>query len=119
MLDNDMHQPSQVICTSSKIKEGCFEDVRGWLKQLQDRKEETLESFKNEGVLLESAFLQEHHGQYYLIYYMKAEDVDQAMAVFRASSLEIDGFHRQCWEQFTEQHQVLSPVFHLEILDKH
>jgi len=114
MLASEICKSSQVICTCSKIKDGHLEDVRGWFKKLQDRKDETLESFRNEGVWLESAFLQEQDGQYYLIYYMRAEDIDRAMAVFQASSLEIDWFHKQCWEQFTEQHEVLSPMFHLE-----
>jgi hypothetical protein len=118
MLANEMHKPYQVICTSSKIKEGCLEDVCGWLKELQARKDETLESFKNEDVWLESAFLQERNGQYYLIYYMRAENVDRAISVFRESSLAIDHFHKQCWERFTEQHEVLAPIFHLENLDE-
>ncbi len=113
---NSKQLPSQVICTCSKIKDGHLEDVRHWLRTLIDRKEETLASFRNEGVSLESAFIMQSQEGDFLIYYMRAQDVTQAMAIFQASSLAIDHFHKQCWEQYTEQHQVLAEVFHLESL---
>lgn len=69
-------------------------------------------SFRNEGVLLESAFImQSQEGDY-----VRAQDVAQTIAIFQASSLAIDHFYKKCWEQYTEQHEVLTEVFHLENL---
>ncbi len=105
---------TQVICTCSKIKEGCLDDVCNWLKTLIDRKEETLESFRKEGVWLESAFIRKSQDGYFLIYYMRADDVKTAMTIFHDSSLPIDHFHKECWSNYTEQHEILTQVFHLE-----
>lgn len=45
---------------------------------------------------------------------MRAHNIAKAMAVFRSSTLPGDDFHKQCWKRFTEQHKVLTPVFHME-----
>jgi len=106
---------SQVMCTYSKIKEGCLDNVKQWLKSLEnEHRDELLQSFLNEGVLLESAFIREKDGSFYLVYFMRAHDIDRAMTVFRDSTLSSDAFHKQCWKQFTEQHEVLTPIFHAE-----
>lgn len=105
----------QVICTYSKIKDGCLENVKEWLKSLEnERKDEVLESFRNEGVLLECAFVRKENDAFYLVYMMRAHDVAMAMDIFRNSTLPGDAFHKQCWQQFTEQHEVLKPVLHVE-----
>lgn len=103
-----------MICTYSKIKPGCLEHVRDWLRVLKTRKEEVLESFRQEGVVLESAFLREENNQHFLVYYLLAKDVEVAMSIFRESKLDIDHFHQKCWKGLTEDHQVLDVLFHLE-----
>jgi len=110
------HEYTQVICTHSKIKDGCLENVKSWLKSLEnERRDEIFESFRNEGILLESAFIREENGSFYLVYFMRAHNIAEALAVFRNSSLPGDAFHKECWKQFTEQHEVLTPVFHMEL----
>jgi hypothetical protein len=110
---------NSVICTFSKIKPGCLENVRNWLSTLKTRKEEVLESFRQEGVILESAFIREENNQHFLVYYMFAKDVEVAMSIFRESKLDIDHFHQKCWKEFTENHQILEPLFHQENLVLH
>lgn len=110
-----LQENSKVICTYSKIKEGHLDDVRNWFQTLLDRKEETLESFRNEGVKIESAFIKKINGDYFLIYYMVANDVKEATDVFRKSTLPIDSFHKKCFEDFIEQSETLNSIFHLEI----
>jgi len=106
---------SKVMCTYSKIKDGCLENVKQWLKSLEnERRDEVLESFRNEGVLLESAFIREEKGNFYLIYFMRAHDIAKAMNVFRNSTLPGDDYHKKCWKEFTEKHEVLTPIFHEE-----
>ncbi|HEY2811690.1 MAG TPA: DUF6176 family protein [Rhabdochlamydiaceae bacterium] len=106
---------SQVICTYSKIKEGCVEKVKAWLSTIQsERREETLQSFSNEGVWLEAAFIREAEDGLYLVYFMRAQNVKQALAAFQNSTLPIDIFHRECCQQLTEGHEILTTVYHLE-----
>ncbi len=112
----NMSKYTQVICTSSRIKDGCLDKVRSWLHTLeQERRSETCESFQNEGVSIEAAFVKEENGSYFLVYFMRADDVQQAITVFQNSELSIDAFHKQCWEDFTEDHKILTPIFHLEL----
>ena len=45
------------ICIRIALKENSVDSVRKWFRTLMDRREETLESLRNEGVIVESAFL--------------------------------------------------------------
>jgi len=36
------------------------------------------------------------------------------MSSVQKSELSVDAFHKQCWEKFTEDHKILTPVFLLE-----
>jgi len=106
---------TQMLCTYSEIKEGRLADVKQWLKSLEnERRNEILENFQNEGVLLECAFVREEKGSFYLLYLMRAHDIDKAMEAFQNSTLPVDAFHKQCWQQFTEKHEILTPIFHVE-----
>ncbi len=107
-------KPDEVICTYSTIKKGHVQDVREWLKTLQSRHSETLESLKNEGVSLEAAFIKKEKEHYYLVYFMRADDVSKAMEVCQNSELPIDQFHKKCFEDYIENTEVLETVLHLE-----
>jgi hypothetical protein len=110
-------QPSELMVTCSKIKEGHLQDVRDWMNVLSSQKEEVLQTFKNEKTLVESAFIKEIGSSHYLIYYWLVEDLQKAREAYRQSTLPIDDFHKKCWAQYTEQHELLSPVFHLVNLE--
>ncbi len=47
---------TNVICTRTKLKQSVVDEVRNWLNTLKSRKDEVLETFKEEGVWLESTF---------------------------------------------------------------
>src|SRR5690242_9457901 len=105
----------QVLCTYSKIKEGCVDRVKSWLHSLEtERRGGLLQSFLDEGVVLEAAFIKEEKDASYLVYFLRAEDVNQALTIFQKSTLAIDAFHKRCWDELTEQHAILTPVFHVE-----
>ncbi len=116
--EDKMNDYPQIVCTYSRIKDGCVGDVKKWLYALEnERRDETLKSFKNEGIFFETAFLNEENGTYFLIYFMKAKDVKKAVEIFQNSKLSIDDFHKECWEKYTEGHKVLTPVFYLDDLN--
>lgn len=115
--ENKMNDYSQIVCTYSKIKEGCVDNVKKWLYVLEhERRDEILKSFKNEGIFFETAFINEENGKYFLVYFMKANDVTKAVEIFQNSKLSIDDFHKECWEKYTEDHKVLTPIFYLDDL---
>ena len=92
----------ETICIKTKLKKGSLENVRTWFKTLRERPDEVLQSLKDEGVIIESAFLDKQDNDYYLIYYMKAENLAHARDVVMKSVLEIDIYHKACYKKFCE-----------------
>lgn len=113
-MSNTGPEPAKVICTRTKLKKGVLQDVRHWLKTLNDCKDEVIETFRDEGVWVESAFLEKVGEDDYLVYYMRADDVQQAKAVCQKSSHPIDHFHRECWRKFADTTSVLELAFDLQ-----
>ena len=88
-------------CGKIELKPGSLERVREWALEINNRSDEALATLVDEGVVIESVFLDEtEHGDF-LIYYMRAIDFEQSSAVVRKSTHSIDAFHRQfqkdCW----------------------
>ncbi len=104
---------SQLCCGFAKIKNGHLQDAQNWLTQLASSSEELLETMKQENVRLQTAFIKEIGGQFFIIYYWIAEDIEKARKIYHNSALPIDVFHRNCWKNFTEQYEELSPVVHV------
>lgn len=92
----------ETICIRTKVKEGSVEEVREWFQTLRENSDEVLQSLKNEGVLIESAFLDKQGHDYYLIYYMKAESLAKAREAVQKSTLAIDKYHKECFKRFCE-----------------
>lgn len=102
------------ICVRVSLKKGATEAVKEWFRTLMDRREETLASLKNEGVVVESAFLDQQPDGDFLIYYMRAEDIEKAIAVFQNSSLAIDAYHKDCWGKYCEASSALEQLLDLD-----
>lgn len=82
----------RTLCTRTRIKSGAVEEVREWFQILKERLSETMQTLEAEGVLIESAFLDKYNDDYYLIYYLKAEDIDHVKKIFKESKFPIDQF---------------------------
>ena len=97
----------ETICIRAKIKAGMLEETRKWFKTLIERSDETLQTLENEGVIVESVFLDKFGDDFYLIYYMKAENLEHAREVSKNSILSIDKYHKECRKNCCEGAQVL------------
>ncbi len=106
----------QIRCVSVKIKEGCLEDVKAWFRHNQQNKEESLEAFADERRWMECAFIDQIQDDYYIIYFMKADDIVKAREVYRNSTLPADVFHKECWKKFThiDHCKVFTPIYQME-----
>ena len=104
------------ICVRVALKRGTTASVREWMRTLMDRRTETLESLKNEGVVVESAFLESLPEGDFLIYYMRAHDIDKALAVFQNSHLAIDAYHKECWGKYCSESTHLEQLLDLDTL---
>ena len=84
------------------------------LTELLERKNETLESLKNEGVFVESVFLDKQGEDLYLIYYMKAENIARVYEVYGKSELAIDHYHKECWKIYCERGVILETLLDID-----
>lgn len=105
----------KVRCIKVKLKSESINQVKGWFVELNRRKDEVLESMRQENITIESAFLDHQENQYYLIYYIKSPDIKKALEVFEHSLLPIDQFYKKNWNQFCETVSVLDPILDLEL----
>ena len=106
----------ETICIKTKIKPGHIDEMRLWFKNLHSRQPEVLETLKNEGVVVESAFLDKQGDDLFLIYYMKAESVEKAYDVFTKSTSSIDIYFKNEWKQHCEGRIVLEELLDLDVL---
>jgi hypothetical protein len=94
--------PMETRAFRIKLKPDSGDRVRAWAEEIMRRKEEALETLRDEGVILECFFLDRRGDGDYLIGIMAAEDFDRSQAVVRDSTHDIDAFHqafkRDTWD---------------------
>ena len=93
-------------CFRIKLKPDSINRVREWARTINERKGETLETLRDETVIIESIFLDRtEHGDF-LIGYMKAESFQRAGAAVQKSVHTIDEYHRKfkqdTWDERVE-----------------
>jgi hypothetical protein len=85
-----------------RLKPQSGERVRAWAEEIMQRKDEALETLRDEGVVLECFFLDRRDDGDDLICIMVAEDFERSQAVVRDSPHAIDAFHqafkRDTWD---------------------
>lgn len=95
----------KTYCVKIKLKPNSLQKVSEWSKELNSREEEVFETLRDEGVYLETVFLETTKEADYLIYVMKLEDEERAAQVVKTSKHKIDAFHKKfkadCWESRT------------------
>ena len=88
-------------CVKIKLKPDSLEKVREWAKTLNERKTEALATLLDEGVILETVFLDQTSEGDFLIYLMKAESFEKAREAVQKSVHALDEYHqnfkRECW----------------------
>ena len=93
---------AEVVLTKQKIRPGKVERLREWTEEIQDREDEALETLENEGMHLEAAFVEHTEEGEFLVYFMKADDVDAAFEAFEESDHQIDHEHAEVLEAVLE-----------------
>lgn len=85
-----------------KLKQDTLANVDAWKIEIEQRKDEAIQTLQAEGVTIESWFHLELDGNDYLIAYLRANDIAHAQQVARNSPFEIDKVHKQFkqnWER--------------------
>lgn len=89
-------------CIKIKLKPNSLKKAREWARVLNEREDEALATLRDEGVILETVFLDQSNEGDFLIYLMKAESFSKAREAAQKSVRSIDEFHqnfkRETWE---------------------
>jgi Family of unknown function (DUF6176) len=88
-----MSRPTK--CVKVALKPGSLPAVREWAMTLNSRRPEVYATLQDEGVVVETVFLEQSADGDYLVYFVKAESLEQANEVAARSSPAIDAFHKQ------------------------
>lgn len=79
-----------------RIENDKVDKLQSWMAEAQDRTEEVRETFREETVRHEQAYLVEMAGgEHLLVYIMELEDPEAAQKAAQQSGFEIDRQHRQ------------------------
>lgn len=100
----------ELVCYRMKLKPDSIEKVRSWGKKLNSEQDEVYKLLKNEGIVIESAFIEQCNEGDFLIYYLHAHDLRKAREISAASMHPLDKFHKQVMSEITESAVVLENV---------
>jgi hypothetical protein len=93
----------ETVCVRVRLAPGSLPRVLEWAAELNARRDEVLATLRDEGVRIESVFLEGET----LVYYLKADSVDQARDVYARSQHAIDTYHRRFKDEtFAEETQL-------------
>ena len=104
---------TEVRCVRIKIKSGELERVREWATMINDRRVEALETLGDEGVTLESVFLENTPEGSFLIYYMRTNSFEMADQTTARSQRPIEGYHQEFKRVAWESHEELETLVDL------
>ena len=90
------------ILSTARVKPGKTARLRAWYEELEDRREEALETQKAESVSQEHAFILPGPDFDLLAVMIQVEDMDKANASFFSSPFPIDHEHRAVMDECTE-----------------
>ena len=93
-----------------RLRPGSLERVREWASELNARRDEVLATLRDEGVRIESVFLDGDT----LVYYMRADSIEEARAVYARSTHAIDAYHRRFKDETFEEQRALELLIDFE-----
>jgi hypothetical protein len=89
--------------------------LRDWLKELGERQEEVVETFRRETIRHEQVFIVQSADGPLLVYAIEAEDHEVARKVYESSTLEIDKQHGAVLSECLAPGPRLSPLFECKL----
>jgi hypothetical protein len=84
-----------VVLSKQEIADGKTERLREWAEEVQRRSDEAVETLRDEGMHSETAFVEHTDDGDYLVYYMKADDIEAVYEAFEDSTHDIDEDHKR------------------------
>ena len=96
-----------------QLKPGSLGRVREWAAELNARRDEVLATLRDEGVRIESVFLDGDT----LVYYMRADSLERAREVYARSTHAIDAYHQRFKDETFDAQHALELLIDFENLD--
>lgn len=84
----------EVECIKIKLKPDAIDIVREWAARLNKEMEVVKELLRNEGMALESVFLDQSSDGNFLVYYLRSSNLKKSREISRASKHPLDAYHR-------------------------
>jgi len=106
--------PYETSCVKIRLKPNSLDKVREWARVINTRKDEALATLRDEGVVLECAFLDSTDEGDFLVYVMKAESFDKAKQAAQQSAHSIDEYHMKFKQETWEDGKKLEILVDLE-----
>ena len=94
-----------------KVLPGQVDALREWMRTLQERQEEVIETFVAETVTSEQAWLLKTSEGHVLVYCVEAEDLETAASAYRTSELTIDLEHRAAMKELVGESAAAELLF--------
>ena len=98
---------TQAIGKRVRLKPGSLPKVYEWARTIAARRDEALATLKDEGVTIESAFLEHAADGDYLVYYVRTHDLQRSSDAAAKSSDPIDRYHQSFKEETWDERTTL------------
>ena len=93
--------------------------LRAWLAELNSRAEEVRETFCDETVRAEQAYILPGDTGPLLVYVMEAEDFERGSKAFATSQHKIDAEHRQVMGECLAESLAIAPLYDVSLVADH
>lgn len=104
----------QTFFVKYKVKDNSKQSIHTWVDFLNTHQEQVLESLRDEGVAFEFAALDEQVDGLYLIYAMKAKNINKVFESLEDSVREVDIFQKETLPLILEKPKELNVVVDFE-----
>jgi hypothetical protein len=105
---------SETRCWKIKLKPNSLDRVREWARTINARRDEALETLRDETVVIEAVFLDQTEQGDYLIALMKAESFEKAGEAVEKSAHPIDEYHRRVMREVRDERTELELLVDLD-----
>jgi hypothetical protein len=99
----------------SRIRPGKESRVRSWLRELGSRADEVRETFRDETVRAEQAYIIAGESGPLLVYVIEAEDIERGAKAFAASRHRIDAEHKAVMQECLAEPLKLEPLYDMRL----
>ena len=96
-----------------KLKPDTKASVEDWCNTMKTRRDEALQTLRDEGVVVESWFQVEIEGAPYLLWYMRADSIERVWEIAAKSDHEIDAYHFEIMAEVTQSQISAIPILDL------